>query len=148
MLIYVDVDNVMSDTALAKFGYIPDEYGQPGSFSDLSVDWWMDLPKTPEADDLMAALRKTPHKIVFCTKTCSKDCTMGKAYWLQKHYPEIDYMIVTTKEHLTGLIIDDHPNLKFGGHQIMWPQPYNKAKAEDKVKHVMAAIRKITGWHS
>lgn len=137
------MDNVLVDTALARFGYIPDNYGEPGSFSALPAEWWATLPKTPEADDLITAL--SDHKIIICTKTCSEFCTQGKATWLAQYYPKLDHMIVTTKEHLTGVIIDDHPALKFAGTQIMWPQPYNRCGyiKEGKVAMVKSMISRI-----
>lgn len=121
--------------------YIQEILGIPNEtfYDALDHDFWANLPKTRESDDIVnIALRVFGEdRVRICTTpTIHPGSYSGKFEWIDDHYPFLRRSLVTTatKEELAGperLLIDDSDkNVEAfesaGGKTFLYPRPWNK----------------------
>jgi 5'(3')-deoxyribonucleotidase len=98
----------------------------------------------PWANDLVkfAENMAGPENVSFLTKpVLDPYCAAGKTMWVQKHFPNYSrrLLIGSCKEMCASidsvLVDDDDKNIeafeKYGGHGILFPQPWNTAMKFD-----------------
>ena len=156
MICFLDMDGVIVEyarSACAAHG-IPYAYDAPInlgnywmdeitsiSFDDwqkpLDYDFWRNLPKTPEADDIVKAVTEGFNEYYILTApSADPDCWKAKKEWIDEHYPMFSRNIIMTKhKHLlagpTRVLIDDYDgNIQSfhdcGGKTITVPRPWNR----------------------
>lgn len=119
------------------YGLSPESFWQ--NFEDLP--FWRDLPKTPEADDIMKTVegllrRGFLKNFYFATSpTLSPMCAAGKIMWLRQHYSVYgrSFFITPHKQMCSmegRILIDDYENnvnrWKFyGGEALLFKRPWN-----------------------
>lgn len=129
---------------VTKIGMSPAEFWAP-----MGYDFWRNLPKTAEADDIMGFLltRFDRNGICFLTSPCNTNgCMDAKRDWVFEHYPGVPILFSQSsrggyppKWFLAGLdsiLIDDHgDNIKLwtqsSGHGLLVPRPWNDRHAEE-----------------
>lgn len=105
-------------------------------------DWWANLPKTKEADRIVAAVeqRFSPEEIFIVTKPVVTAGATGKLLWLNKHYHRFlnRYFITPCREELANdetILIDDQSDAvdlfnHRGGRGILLSRPWNRGFAK------------------
>lgn len=148
-MIHLDLDGLVADFLLGwcRFYKISDPYedinlhgiwnfpskiGPETWQQDLSYDFYANLPKTKEADQIIDLVKKFG-KYKFLTATIHDECTRGKIDWVAKHYPGIEINCCTDK-HLYAedghILIDDADHnveawIETGEHAILIPRKWN-----------------------
>lgn len=172
--VFIDMDGVVADFVggacklhgLDNVYYEPDfEYHKDAydvnSFSNgmdpkefwgaMGYDFWANLDKTSEADELIEFLKKRfgVHNLCFLTSPIlTKGCADGKREWVKKHYPDIPVLISCRAAGgeppkwmaagpVSVLIDDSDTNIdlwcEHGGVGHVWPRPWNKAYKNESV---------------
>lgn len=129
---------------ITKIGITPEEFWAP-----MGYDFWRNLPKTKEADDLIGFLQTRFHAsdMCFLTSPCNTNgCCDGKRDWVFEHFPGIPILFSQAarggyppKWFLSdpdSLLIDDHSmNIKQwderGGRGLLFPRPWNNLYVEE-----------------
>jgi 5'(3')-deoxyribonucleotidase len=157
--VLVDMDGVVADwnTGVMRLFDVPNVWDNPnetdynawkreipGLYDRIAneggVEFWRYLPKTPEADGLMAFLEEHfgQENIAFCTspvKTGIEDCVRGKMEWIEHFYPKYKRQVMITPvkhfaAHHRAVLIDDTSDKVYefqraGGNAIFMPRPWN-----------------------
>lgn len=110
---------------------------------DFSEEFWSMMPKTPEADELVALagnLVGMDNVGIATAAHLTPNVILGKRKWIARNYPQFrDRVIIgRAKEFMAGphrLLIDDKDSnvQKFreaGGHAILVPRHWNSAHAD------------------
>lgn len=133
------------------WGITPEEFWRPAN----SREFWEDLPKTPEADSIiaLASARFAPEDIAILTSPSMDPGSIpGKRAWIERHYPQLKSSMILTsaKQFLAGegrVLIDDRTeNIDsfnaFGGEGVMVPRAWNRMHglAGSVVEEVAAAL--------
>lgn len=103
-----------------------------------TFEFWADMPKTPEADEIVDFLLCKFGKENICILTNPSfydGCISAKKQWVKKNYPMLagQMLFGSQKQFLAGsgrfLVDDRDKNIqsfnKFGGHGITVPRPWN-----------------------
>lgn len=119
--------------------------------AEIGESFWSDLEKYEWADDLVSSCQEiTGRKPIFLTKV-KRDipsCGSGKMIWLERHYPDLDYMICTEKSPASGsnydFLIDDYDRNREswerrGGSFLLFDQPWNEGGRT--IKDIKASLR-------
>lgn len=108
----------------------------------ITYDMVLNLPKTPEADEIIRLLSPPgrPWDIVFITNPMPVHVD-ARVQWMKNHWPEIP-TVLTSMKHLCckgpqTLLIDDFDDncdrwKKEGGRVIRFPRPWNTLWAQEK----------------
>lgn len=116
--------------------------------------WWVDLPKTAWADELIQHVEDANVEWFFCTAQSDDDerSATQKVQWAKKHgwIPKKKLCITHQKWLLASfnkMLIDDKDSnieefRKAGGHGLLMPQPWNKAAefVGDRMQYVRNGI--------
>ncbi len=107
-------------------------------WEELGLNFWANLPKTPEADGLVRLLkdRYGLENLCILSRPCmTPGCLEGKFQWIKEHFPDFQrrFLFGTVKDMVARhdtLLIDDYPkNVKAfaraGGSAILMPRPWN-----------------------
>lgn len=102
---------------------------------NATPDFWPDLPKTAEADEIVALAESLGEVTILTAPALGDECFLGKRQWLRRHYPKYVSRLAFAKEkHLYAsprhLLIDDKDSncTKFreaGGRAILVPRSWN-----------------------
>lgn len=173
-IIHLDMDGVIVDFTKAVLQY----FGRPlDTFIDnyemervlkitknelldcfhSSHDFWANMDKLPWADEVFNWAVENSNKVMFLSSPSNHpNSYSGKVAWLHKHYPGVDFALVTSKSPSSRpgtLLIDDYyPNVvkfrRFGGHAAIFPRPWNCGlpdEGQDKIKLIKLDIEKYHG---
>lgn len=148
MKIFIDMDGVIADMV----GYIDYFFSRKVSLHS-EVDWWTyygnilynvpwsdqfwaDIPKTPEADELMALAADFGDVCVHTSFMRKKGCVEGKIAWMQRWFPDVPFLVGSSGvkhflSHTNSVLVDDKTSnvTEFhaeGGHAFLWPTPWNQ----------------------
>lgn len=104
-----------------------------------TFEFWADMPKTPEADDIVNHLVKEFGKDNICVLTNPSQydgCISAKKEWIHRHYPFLAKQMLfgAAKQYLAGpnrfLVDDRDKNIiafeEFGGRGITVPRDWNR----------------------
>lgn len=176
-LCFLDMDGVLADfvSAVCQAHDRPNPYEDPKNLGifDMAKIWgmtaeefweptnnpyfWRDIPKLPDADELMEAVLTrfgTNNTCILSSPSSSQYCIPEKKQWIQIHYPRLagHMLFGSAKQFLAGpgrTLIDDYDvNIaRFahaGGHGITYPQPWNKSHsiAPQRIQFVREALKK------
>jgi len=157
MKIYVDMDGILVDlVGQIQRDYQPVIPWEPGEYNllkvygvphdkweNLSIDWWANLEKTKEADQIVELVTQYGDLNIL-SKPSSQMCIKGKFEWLQWHYPQTkteNMFFVESKHHLARpdtILIDDCSAIveefrACGGKAFLYPRHWNDehAKADE-----------------
>jgi len=174
--IYVDMDGVCADFITAikdRFEYTDPwpvgiyeidkvlDIPEYDLWENLTLDFWIDIPKTPECDRLMQIVSN--YNYCFLTAlpargsiVCRSTSIIGKMEWLKTYYKHIykqrKYIFANCKYMLAApnhILIDDSSRkvdkfIKHGGRAILFPQPWNENNhIENKVEYIRECLNKI-----
>lgn len=113
-----------------------------------SLEFWVYMPKLPEADDLMSYC-KTKGEVIVLTSAAQGYSASGKEIFLRNHYPGVPW-VMTRHKHLLAkdqntILIDDwFKNVKefesAGGRAIHYPAKANGLKHIDGLSLVRATL--------
>jgi 5'(3')-deoxyribonucleotidase len=119
---------------------LPEGMSATTFWGSLGLDFWANLDKTSEADELVEYLEQRfgEENICILSSPClTPGCVEGKLLWIKKHYPRLarSYLFGPRKEFCARpntLLIDDldHNVWKFrehGGAAILFPRPWNSS---------------------
>lgn len=115
---------------------------------DDGPEFWADLDIYPWAHELLDFVDKIAREVTILTRPLVVEggtynfretglCVEGKLKWLHRHLDGAHGVIFTDKKNTVSkpgtLLIDDDEAyeaafLAAGGHQFIWPQPYNRFK--------------------
>lgn len=115
---------------------------------DASPDFWKDLEIYPWAHELVDFATKIAREVTILTRPLVIEgskwgfretglCVEGKLKWLHKHFDGVLPVVFTDRKNTVSkpgvLLIDDDEAYEAaftaaGGHQFLWPQPYNRYK--------------------
>jgi len=178
--IYIDMDGVLADfhsAALRLHGMTYDPATYPKNEWEIAnilgisqddfwapinaqgIDYWANLEPLPWAFDLLrfceGAAATLGAKLRTATKPSkSHACAAGKVIWLQKHAPDLRYILIKDKEELATpnrvLIDDSSANIQTfhgaGGQTILIPHPWNgNDNPPDMLEHVRLSLSSIIG---
>lgn len=159
--IYVDSDGVLADFdgyVLNKFGKRVSDFNPKGSFwqaityHDAHVEkFFRNLPKMPDADELMAHLMSAGFKSVKVLTACGytpRDAKQQKIDWYAEHFPGVECIVVSKSPdkaeyaHPYSILIDDRaksidPWRAKGGIGIL------HTSAEDTIAQLNAIIQSM-----
>lgn len=150
MIIYLDLDGVLADFVggacdwhgienpykwkenLGSFDIVK-AAGFKKPFWNFSEDFWADLDKTPECDEILATLLRLGDVRICTSPGHMPAAAAGKMRWCQEHVPGIKLCMYSEKHELakaSRVLVDDRDSniLKFehaGGHAIRIPRPWN-----------------------
>lgn len=112
----------------------------------MEEEWWANLPKTPECDDIVATiLRYFEPKDVAVLSAPSRNLGSmpGKIRWLTKNIPFLDrqFIFAPSKKFCAGpgrILIDDRDKntqefIKAGGQAFLFPRPWNSRHEDEGV---------------
>lgn len=157
MVVFLDMDGVIADfarSALAANGITDYQYSELTQdiakqfcenekqeqefYEKLQYDFWVNLPKTAEADfvvDLLHRLYGEDLAIASSPLRIS-GCAQGKIDWLKKNFPFLERRLLLGKpKYLMAapdkLLIDDlEENIERfesrGGRGLLFPRPWNR----------------------
>ena len=114
----------------------------------LGATFWSELRPYPWAHELLEYVGKIAREVTILTKPLvvegdgyrfleTGQCVQGKLQFLRKHFGDAHGVVFTDKKNVASkpgvLLVDDDPSyeaafLAAGGHQFIWPQPYNRFK--------------------
>ncbi len=105
----------------------------------MGPNFWVNLPKTPEADEIVDVVCREfgPENVCILTNPSQGvGAEDGKREWIKKYYPQFSKRIIfgEAKEFLAGpdkLLIDDRDRniddfVRFGGEGILIPRLWNR----------------------
>lgn len=107
----------------------------PDFWEQLGFRFWVELPKTPFADEILEIVKPYRPVILTCPTPHSAGATQ---LWIQRNLPDYfaqgRYLIGPAKWGCAGrgkLLIDDADHncedfVKHGGEVILFPRPWNK----------------------
>lgn len=118
-------------------------------WGSLDKDFWANLPKTREADEIfkLCSYYVGRENISFLTSPCLTDgCSDGKREWAYKHFPGVPIILTMSAcdksgfpsyppkswlAHPGAILIDDHTKNvmkwnKLGGIGFLVPRPWNR----------------------
>lgn len=146
MFVFVDMDGIVADfvKAACELHNLP-EPTQWDMFGDMKyseytkgmdVDWWVNMPKTPECDDLMDLLlrRFSNNQIFFFSSPMNYESLEGKKRWVEKHFPAFKRnLILGAKKYVAAkgnILIDDKTQncsefIEHGGRAWLFARPWN-----------------------
>lgn len=168
------MDGVVADFVRAIHGVHrkPWVYNKPGSKNKFETeklwgmtpeefwkydghDFWRNIPKTQEADQLVALVKEkfSPGNVCFLTSPSnSPGCYTGKLEWIKFHFPGIPVIFAKshTKRFLSGpgrLLIDDRNENRSeweenGGTGILMPRPWNE-RYEDENMSLIRVVQEL-----
>jgi len=172
--IYLDMDGVLIDFvggALKVHNltdrniFIKDYFGGMGrekfwsAINKAGVDFWANLEKTPEADELVKVLefdygRENILIVTAPTESVVEACVAGKKISMKKHFPHLANQMVFIDNksliaHGNAILIDDNETqtdafVREGGNAVLVPRPWNSAHTsedENLVRYVGAWAR-------
>lgn len=127
----------------------------------MEMDFWVDLPKTPFADDVVDLVLSKFDIDDICILTAPTDnagCIPGKREWIIKHFPQLKNNMIFTGQkqfcaHGNALLIDDHDrNIELfkvnGGKTILFKQPWNSSKFfEDPIPELIKDLNLFEKTH-
>ena len=180
MICFIDMDGVIADFVVGacRAHNRPSPYGDPKSLGVFDIEklwgmtpsefwlpcdgerFWDDLPKTVEADGIMALALETfglENVAVLTTPSMSPYCVPGKRRWIRRHFPELAKSMIfsSAKRFLGGpgrVLIDDRDrNIEefsgYGGHGVMVPRPWNKMHGycESVIDKIRETLSSVTG---
>lgn len=139
--------------------YLEKAWGMPESEfwapSDCS-EWWAELPKTEEADDIVDLVERyfgMENVCILTSPTLSPLSLAGKVEWIKKHYPEYSRkFLIGPQKHFCAnpynVLIDDHEiNIqKFRDHHgigILVPRPWNSAAGEAVIPYLESHLERL-----
>lgn len=150
--IFLDIDGVLADFiagAACLHRQDPasvrtwDFFGQWGLtasdfWTPMGYDFWVNLPLTVEAREVVERCEKTvaPANVCLLTSPCeTAGCLEGKRDWVRKHFPQFTRrcLIGAAKEFCASpesLLVDDHDKncdafTAAGGAACLFPRPWN-----------------------
>ena len=103
----------------------------------LGYDFWINLKKTPEADDIVCELTEFfgEENICILTSPCAtKGCRDAKQDWIAHHFPQFKDQVYLGKNkryvaHPQSFLLDDYDrNVEIfskRGHALLFPRPWN-----------------------
>ena len=115
---------------------------------DSGPNFWANLDPYPWAQDLLEFVSKVARDVTILTKPLVLEggmynfretgaCVQGKLEFLHKHFGGAHGVVFTDKKSVASkpgvLLVDDDESYEAaftaaGGHQFIWPQPYNRYK--------------------
>lgn len=119
-------------------GMLEDDFYEP-----MDADFWENLEKTPEADEIIELLcmHVGPENVVLITSTCGTDgCIEGKMNWRDRHFLDLPMIILSKtadsqqlKNFCAGanqILVDDNTQnvesfIANGGHAFLVPRIWN-----------------------
>lgn len=175
--VYLDMDGVISDFDGAvnkwygKTNNHPDEwdyhykedFGMTSTqfWEGLTEEFWEMMPKTPEADLILAMVDPYEPCILSSPPLAGPNMPglSGKVKWIKRNLPryakEKRYLLGSGKHyvaHHLGILIDDkNENIedweRFGGYGILWPQPWNDAShlMDCRIEHLQNMLMALQG---
>lgn len=172
--IFLDMDGVFVDIMrgienyfgvfLDHASYSQDFYKKLGMhredfWSGLSTEFWATLPKTEDADLILALVE--PYKPMILTAHPGfgiAQCVAGKVQWLEMHlldYLQEDRVVFSgrDKSFLANpgvILIDDHDTTitdwnKAGGDGILVPRPWNGTHGCDPIYTIQSQLMTLLG---
>lgn len=156
--VFIDMDGVVADfnKGICDYAGFPQSKMERGKyeiidyipdfdFTLLGQDWWADLEKLPDADEIVALMEKRFKfdNCYFLTSPIKNSyaCHGGKQAWIDKHFPRYKRKILigACKEACAGpnsILIDDSPKncMGFqlnGGTAFMIPRYWNNTKVPE-----------------
>lgn len=171
-LVFCDMDGVIADFVSAAIEYhgLPDPYTRPENLGTFEIeqlwgiterafwgplggkDFWHDLKKTPEADEIIDLLTARVGVENICIATAPSESVWsipGKKAWIKRNYPQFSRSILFggSKHFLAGdkkVLVDDRDkNLiafnREGGTSVVVPRAWNRAYLERET--VMESIK-------
>lgn len=176
---FLDMDGVLADfvSAICIAHNRPSPYTDPSSYGifDMEKLWgitskefwcsaadtfefWDEMSKTPEADDLVAYLTRVFGVENICVLTAPSNspfCVPGKRAWIRRYFPQFKDRIIfaNSKEFLGGMdkfLIDDRDkNIdafeRAGGNAVIMPRLWNREwrRADVSIHAVKDQIEEI-----
>lgn len=155
MRVFLDIDGVLADFhqgILDLYKLTEDEFKtkvKPGSFwwdqdidpklmEKLNSEFWAELQKTSDGDDIIQILENEFGQQNICLLTNhvnNPSYAYGKIQWINNHYPQYkhQYLLGTNKYYVANkdtLLVDDADHncddfIKHGGHGILIPRYWN-----------------------
>lgn len=131
----------------------PEEFWEP---INQDMDFWEELPKTPEADELVAEVEKRfgrKNVGILTAPTQEESCFTGKRRWLLRHFPQFasrlafahDKSLFASPRHI--LIDDRDKNVKefrkAGGRSVIVPRVWNSYHTH---QDVLGYVRLQLDW--
>lgn len=161
-LCFLDMDGVLSDFvgAMCKAHNLPNPY-LDGTFTDWllnkapgwkmstekfwkpadEVEFWSEMEKTPEADEIVAVsegLFGSTNICILTSPSLAPACVAGKRIWIQKHYPRFkdNWLMGPAKHFCAGpgrMLVDDKEEncvafTSKGGDAYLYPRPWNSRR--------------------
>lgn len=127
-----------------------DEFWAPCEY-----DFWRNLPKTPEADEIVKLLTDTfgaGNITPLTSPSKNEGCITGKLDWLEEHYPALSETVIFEKQkHIYAgpgkLLIDDNDRncrewIAAGGEAFLFPRLWNSRHHEAGV----IGMRSLREW--
>jgi 5'(3')-deoxyribonucleotidase len=111
-------------------------------WKDIDQDFWANLPKTPEADELISMITVKYHASMICitSKGPVPGGEEGKFRWIRHHYPYLSaHVMFGYGRHFfankKALLIDDcEDNVtlfrSYGGNAVLLPRPWNNGRRD------------------
>lgn len=110
---------------------------------DATIDFWANLPKTPEADELVELCEKSVGRENVCVMTApgygdaAVRAMRGKQIWIQNNFPQFaDKQVLYGKPKWFAaspwnILIDDSDSnvdkfREWGGNYVLFPRPWNR----------------------
>lgn len=122
-----------------------------------NAEWWANLPKTKEADDivqLVEAYVGFDNVCILTSPTVNPLSLAGKVQWIQSNYPDYrrKFLIGPQKQfcaHPGSALIDDHEAnihafVTEGGHGILVPRPWNTLRNESVLPSIELQLETLT----
>lgn len=114
-------------------------------WSDINdEDFWMNIPKLPEADEIISAVLKRfhPDHVCLLSSPLKMPWSMpGKVFWIRMNYPQFEqhFLFGAQKQfcaHEDSVLIDDYEHNtdtfeRHGGQAFLVPRPWNKRHQEE-----------------
>ena len=166
MKIFIDMDGVIADMIVHIDTFFPRRisldteevwwkyYGNILHNVPFNADFWANIPKTPEADELMALAEDFGEVCVHTSFMEKEGCIEGKVRWMKRWYPNVPFFVGSPGvkhflSHTNSVLVDDKTSnvtefLAEGGHAFLWPTPWNQMDINvDRVELFNLFIRGI-----
>lgn len=121
----------------------------------LEEEFWASMPEYMYAHSLYDSLVERADTYLCSSPSLHPACVAGKVKWIQRHFGvKFRKYILTSQKHVaakpTTILIDDFDiNCdkfhKYGGHRILFPQPWNSAwpSVNRRVEHTIHILDHI-----
>ena len=125
-----------------------------------SIDFWANLPKTPDFDEIIniCTFYFTLDQIFIVTKPTNSTYSInGKIAWMEKYLPYLRKNLVFTSHkyllvgHKDNLLVDDYDKnvesfIQNGGEAFLYPRPWNRKykSIQNSIKLLQEAIHSFT----